>query len=246
LREALSSSKWVPKTIAISGVTDPYQPLERQFQLTRGCLEVLAEFRNPVFVITKNYLVTRDIDILVELAQHRAVAVFLSITTLDEDLTGTLEPRTSRPQRRLAAIAALSRAGIPVGVMVAPVIPGLNDHEIPRILLAAQKAGAQYAGYILLRLPYGVAEMFEDWLSRNCPERKKRVLNRIRSMRGGKLSDSRFKSRMRGEGVFAEQVAKLFAVSCTKANIAGRSPSLSTASFRRAGGAQLSLFSGAP
>ena len=246
LREALSSSKWIPKTIAISGVTDPYQPLERQFQLTRGCLEVLAEFRNPVFVITKNHLVTRDRDILAELAEHQATAVFLSITTLDEDLTGTLEPRTSRPQRRLAAITALSQAGIPVGVMVAPVIPGLNDHEIPDILLAAQKAGALYAGYILLRLPHGVAELFEEWLSRNYPDRMKRVLNRIRSMRGGELSDSRFKSRMRGEGVFAEQVAKLFAVSCTKANISRHSPRLSTASFRRAEGAQLSLFSSAP
>ena len=242
LREALSSSKWVPQTIAVSGVTDPYQPMERQFQLTRACLKVLAEFRNPVIVVTKNYLVARDIDVLAELAQHQAAAVFLSITTLDGDLTGKLEPRTSRPQRRLAAIAALSQAGIPAGVMVAPVIPGLNDHEIPHILLAAQKAGAQYAGYILLRLPYGVAEMFEDWLSRNYPDRMKRVLNRIRAMRGGKLYDSRFKSRMRGEGVFAEQVAKLFSVACTKANIAGHSPRLSTAAFRRAGGSQLSLF----
>ena len=197
-------------------------------------------------MITKNHLVTRDRDILAELAEHQATAVFLSITTLDEDLTGTLEPRTSRPQRRLAAITALSQAGIPVGVMVAPVIPGLNDHEIPDILLAAQKAGALYAGYILLRLPHGVAELFEEWLSRNYPDRMKRILNRIRSMRGGELSDSRFKSRMRGEGVFAEQVAKLFAVSCTKANISRHSPRLSTASFRRAEGAQLSLFSSAP
>lgn len=246
LREALSSSKWVPQTIAISGVTDPYQPLERQFRLTRGCLEVLAEFRNPVFVITKNHLVTRDSDILAKLAQHQATAVFLSITTLDETLTGTLEPRTSRPQRRLDAITALSQAGIPVGVMVAPVIPGLNDHEIPDILSAAQRAGALYAGYILLRLPHGVAELFEDWLSRHYPNRTKRVLNRIRSMRGGKLYDSRFKSRMRGEGVFAEQVANLFSVSCTKANISKHSPRLSTASFRRAEGSQLSLFSSAP
>ena len=246
LREALSSSKWIPQTIAISGVTDPYQPLERQFRLTRGCLEVLAEFRNPVYVITKNHLVTRDIDILAELAQYQATAIFLSITTLDEDLTSTLEPRTSRPQPRLAAITALSQAGIPVGVMVAPVIPGLNDHEIPDILLAAQRAGALHAGYILLRLPHGVSELFEGWLSRNYPERMKRVLNRIRSMRGGKLYDSRFKSRMRGEGIFAEQVAKLFEVSCTKANIARHSPPLSTASFRRAEDSQLSLFSSAP
>ncbi|MFN8006594.1 MAG: PA0069 family radical SAM protein [Terriglobia bacterium] len=242
LTEALSSPHWLPQTIALSGVTDPYQPLERELQLTRRCLQVLAEFRNPVFVITKNHLVTRDLDILRELAEHEAAAVFLSITTLDETLTGSLEPRTSRPQRRLAAIAALSDAGIPVGVMVAPVIPGLNDHEIPHILQEAKRAGAQCARYILLRLPYGVGDLFGEWLARHFPDRKNRVLNRIRSTRAGKLYDSKFKTRMRGEGVFAEQVSKLFAMSCAKVNLNGPTPRLSTQSFRRAGKAQLSLF----
>jgi len=242
LRAELSSRKWKPQTIAISGVTDPYQPLERTLRLTRSCLEVLAEFRNPVVIVTKNFLVTRDTDILTDLAQREAAAVCLSITTLDEDLTGSLEPRTSRPERRLAAIAALSKAGIPVGVMVAPVIPGLNDHEIPKILRAAHEAGATFAGYIVLRLPHGVSELFEDWLSRHRPDRKNRILNRIRAMRGGKMYDSQFKSRMRGEGVFAEQVARLFSVACAKTGIVGRSPRLSIASFRRAGEAQLTLF----
>jgi DNA repair photolyase len=179
---------------------------------------------------------------LTTLAKFQAAAVFLSITSLDDKLTGALEPRTSRPERRLAAITALVKAGVPAGVMVAPVIPGLNDHEIPQILKTAQKAGARYAGYILLRLPVGVADLFTNWLSRNRPERKNLVLKQIRSMRGGKLNDARFKSRMRGEGVLADQMAKLFRISCTKARIFVGSPQLSAASFRERGGSQLTLF----
>jgi len=242
LRRELASDRWKPQVIAMSGVTDSYQPIERRLGLTRRCLEVLAEFRNPVAIVTKNHLVARDIDPLRELARYQAAAVFLSITTLDGALAQKLEPRASHPDRKLAAIESLSQAGIPTGVMVAPVIPGLTDHEMPAILNAASAAGARHAGYILVRLPYGVSQLFEDWLTRHFPDRKNKILHRIRSIRNGKLNDPRFKSRMSGEGIFADQVAKLFSLSCQKADIAGRSPVLSAASFRRPGGAQLSFF----
>jgi DNA repair photolyase len=242
LRKELSAPKWKPQVIAMSGVTDCYQPVERRLKLTRGCLQVLAEFRNPVGIVTKNHLVTRDIDVLSELARHKAVAVFLSVTTLDTDLRKLMEPRTSPPASRLAAIEVLSRAGIPVGVLVAPVIPGLTDHELPRIIAAATKAGARFAGHVTLRLPYAVAPLFEDWLTRHFPDRKDKVLNRIRSLRGGKLNDPNFGSRMRGEGIFAEQIEQMFRVACRKAGIDGNGPELSTASFRRVEQGQMSLF----
>ncbi len=242
LRRELSSPRWKPKVIAISGVTDCYQPIERRLGLTRRCLEVLAEFRNPVVIITKNFLVTRDRDLLAELARHDAAAVFLSITTLDADLCGILEPRTARPARRLAAIENLSRSGVPAGVLVAPIIPGLTDHEPPAIIAAAARAGARFAGYVPLRLPHAVAELFSDWLGRHLPAKKEKVLGRIRAMRGGKLNDPRFGSRMEGEGIFAEQIAALFSMACRKAGIEGRSPNLSTSAFRRPSGVQPSLF----
>lgn len=242
LRRELSSASWKPQVLALSGVTDPYQPVERRLGLTRKCLEVLAEFRNPVAVITKNHLVTRDLEPLAELSRHQAAAVFLSVTTLDADLARTMEPRASTPARRLAAIETLSQAGIPTGVMIAPTIPGLTDHEMPSIVAAAAKAGAQFAGYVVLRLPYAVKSLFEQWLAQHRPERKEKVLNRIRAVRGGKLNDPRFKSRMKGEGIFAEQIAQVFSVSCRRAGIFGRRPNLSTAAFRRAGGGQLTFF----
>ena len=239
LRKELAMPKWKPQVIAMSGVTDCYQPVERRLKLTRGCLQVLAEFRNPVGIVTKNHLVTRDIDVLSELARHKAVAVFVSVTTWDTDLRKVMEPRTSPPASRLAAIEALSRAGIPVGVLVAPVIPGLTDHELPRIIAAAAKAGARFAGHVVLRLPYAVAPLFEDWLTRHFPDRKDKVLNRIRSLRGGKLNDPNFGSRMRGEGIFADQISQMFHVACRKAGIDGNGPELSTAAFRKPEGAQL-------
>src|SRR5262249_40096561 len=159
-----------------SGVTDPYQPIERRLRLTRRCLEVLVEFRNPVSIVTKSHLVTRDIDLLQELGKHNAALVFLSVTSLDADLAGILEPRATRPAGRLAAIRELADAGIPVGVLVAPVIPALNDHEIPAILSAAATAGARYAGYIPIRLPLAVAGLFERWLEEHLPEKKSKVL----------------------------------------------------------------------
>lgn len=233
LRSELSSRRWQPQPILLSGVTDPYQPAERRLRVTRRCLEVLAEFRNPVAITTKNRLVTRDADLLAELACHGAAAVALSITTLDRRLQRVMEPRTSAPERRLDAIARLSAAGIPTAVTIAPVIPGLTDHELPGIVAAAAEAGAVTAGYIMLRLPHGVAPLFERWLAAHFPERKERVLNRIREIRRGRLYDSRFEVRGRGEGPYARQLERLFRVSCRRAGLARELPPLSAAAFRR-------------
>jgi DNA repair photolyase len=242
LRAELSSPKWKPQVIVMSGVTDCYQPVERKLKLTRGCLEVLAEFRNPVAIITKNFLVTRDRDLLSELARHNAASVCLSVTTLDPELRKVMEPRTSPPQARLAAIRELSSAGIPVSVNVAPIIPGLTDHEIPAILEAAARAGATSAGFTVLRLPHAVAPLFEKWLETHFPERKEKVLNRLRAMRGGKLYDAQWGKRMRGEGIFADQIEMMFEVARRKAGIKNERGDLSVVAFRRPAGAQLSLF----
>ena len=243
LRQQLSSPRWKPQVLSISGVTDCYQPIEKKLRITRRCLEVLTEFRNPVAIVTKNHLVTRDIDLLSELARHDAAVVAVSLTTLDDDLRRVMEPRTSRPARRLAAVEALARAGVSVGVMIAPVIPGLNDHELPNLISAAAKAGAGFAAYTPVRLPHTVRPLFEDWLARRFPERKEKVLNRIRSMRGGRLNDPRFVSRMRGEGIFANQISQLFDISCRRAGLEGKCfPRLSTAAFRRLGEIQPGLF----
>jgi DNA repair photolyase len=242
LRDELSSRSWKPQTIAISGVTDAYQPAERGYRLTRRCLEVLAEFRNPALVITKNHLVTRDADVLADLARDRAAAVVVSVTTLDPGLARVMEPRTSTPARRLAAIETLARAGIPTGVNVAPIIPGLTDSEVPAILKAAAKAGASFAGHTIVRLPYAVKELFEKWLGDHYPQRKERVLHRIREVRGGALNDPRFGSRMSGEGVYAEQISALFELSRKKAGIPAGRADLSAAAFRIPPGPQLTLF----
>ena len=242
LRKELSSPKWAPRVLAMSGVTDCYQPAEKRLELTRRCLEVLLEFRNPVGIVTKNFLVTRDIDILSQLASYKCAAVFISLTTLDPELSGLMEPRASRPTRRLAAIQALSEAGIPVGFLLAPMIPGLTDSEAPAIVQAAVRAGASFGGYVALRLPHAVKSLFEIWLEQHYPEKKSKVLNRIRAIRGGKLNDPNFNSRMRGEGIFAEQMAGLFRLACKKAGIHERRPQLSTEHFRRPSGSQLNLF----
>ena len=242
LRQELASPKWQPQVIFMSGVTDCYQPVERKLKLTRRCLEVVAEFRNPVFIVTKNRLVTRDLDLLAELARHHAVSVWLSITTLDSELRKVMEPRTSPPAARLAAIRELSSAGIPAGVNVAPIIPGLTDHEMPEILKAAAEAGATSAGYTVVRLPHAVAPLFEKWLVTHFPDRKEKVLNRLRAMHGGKLYDSQWGKRFGGEGIFAKQISQMFKVARRKAGIASDVAGLSTAAFRRPGGAQLSLF----
>jgi DNA repair photolyase len=242
LRRELSSPHWKPQPLALSGVTDPYQPIERRLHLTRRCLEVLAEFRNPVVIITKNRLVTRDTDLLVELASHRAISVFVSVTTLDPELARTLEPRATAPKGRLAAIEKLAKAGVPVGTLIAPIIPGLTDHELPAIAAAVASAGARYAGYVMLRLPYAVTNLFTEWLKRHRPASKERVLGRIRDVRNGTLNDPRFGSRMRGEGVLAEQIRALFHLGCERAGLNQSRPELSTAAFRRPQGTQCLLF----
>jgi len=243
LRQALASPRWQPRLLVLGGVTDCYQPIERRLRITRGCLEVLAESRNPTGLVTKSSLVTRDIDLFQELAAHDAVAVNVSVTTLDPALHRILEPRTAAPSQRLAAIEALAKAGIPVGVMVAPIIPALNEPEIPRIVAAAAAAGATRAGHILLRLPHVLSDLFEDWLQRHFPDRAQKVMNRVRATRGGRINDPRFGHRMQGEGVYAEQIHQVFELACRRAGIErGERPELSTAAFRRPSGPQLSLF----
>ena len=243
LRREMESPRWQPQVVAMSGVTDPYQPAERRLRITRSCLEVLAEFRNPVAIVTKNHLVTRDSDVLADLARHDCAAVNISVTTLDPKLQRVMEPRTSVPAKRLAAIEKLAQAGIPVRVLVAPIIPGLTDHEMPAILRAAAAAGARAASFTMLRLPFAVKDLFSDWLDRHFPERKNRVLNRIREMRGGRLNDPDFGSRMRGEGEIADQIGALFEAARRKAGFPDDSPALSTRAFRRpAPAGQLGLF----
>jgi len=233
LREELMSPKWQPEVIAISGVTDPYQPIERKLEITRRCLQVLAEFRNPTAIITKNHLVTRDIDVFSELARYKAISVAVSVTTLDADLARIMEPRTATPELRLDAIRQLSAAGIPTAVMVAPVIPAITDSEMPAIMAAAREAGATSAGFVVLRLPWAVTPLFERWLEEHFPDRKDKVLNRIRDLRGGKLYDAQWKVRGRGEGIFAEQIASIFNVTARKLHFNERSYDLTAEHFRR-------------
>ena len=232
LRFELSAKKYEPQALTLSAITDVYQPLERQLQLTRKVLEVLLEFRNPVVIITKNHLVTRDLDILSELAKLNAASVAISLTTLNEDLRRKLEPRTSTAKRRLEAIEILAKAGVRVGVMTAPIIPGLTDHEIPALVKAAVDAGASFANYTLLRLPHSNTTLFTDWLERHYPDRKEKVLNRLRSMHNGELNDSRFGHRMRGEGIFAEQIKLLFRAACRQAGLERSEFKLETKHFR--------------
>lgn len=242
LEKELSSPRYVPRVLAMSGVTDPYQPVERERKITRGCLEVLARFRNPVVVISKNALVTRDLDFLRELAAFDAVAVFSSITSLDPKLARILEPRASSPRSRLAAVRKLADAGVPVGVSAAPMIPGLNDHELPRILEAAAEAGATFGFYTMVRLPGAVGPVFENWLERHLPDRKQKVLDRIRETHGGELNTTTPRERMRGKGGYAQQVRQMFKATARRAGIAGSPPPLKTDSFRRVLPGQGELF----
>ena len=242
LSHEMSCAAWKPQTLAMSGVTDPYQPIERRLRLTRRCLQVLAEFRNPVGIITKNYLVTRDIDILEELSRFQAVSVAISITTLQPKLARLMEPRTVQPERRLEAVQELAESGIQVGILLAPVIPGLNDHEIPAIIQEAAEAGAQFAGYVMLRLPHGVHNLFEDWLNQFFPNQKQKILSRIRDIRGGRVNENEFHLRMRGRGEFAKLIGNLFNTSCRKAGFPTSIPTLSTAAFRNPLDNQPTLF----
>lgn len=219
-RAFLRRRTWTGDVIAMSGVTDCYQGAERRFEITRGCLKVALEARQSLGIITKNALVRRDIDLLAPLAEQNLVVVNISVTSLNQSLTRALEPQSGSPMARLAAIKALSEAGIPVNVMVAPIIPGLNDSEIPQILKAVADAGAHSAGFTLLRLPHGVKEIFLEWLERNLPADKDRIISRIRACRDGEFSDGRFSRRMRGEGEMAKQIAATFRVFAGKLGLA--------------------------
>jgi DNA repair photolyase len=244
LRDFLARPAWRPETIAFSGVTDCYQPAEQEFRVTRGCIAVAAECRQPIGIITKNALVTRDLDLFARLAEHRAVCVSLSITTLDAHLARCMEPRTSSPDARLRAIRELSAAGVPTNVMVAPVIPGLTDSEMPAILAAARDAGAQTAGYVLLKLPTTVLDVFTDWLRRTYPDRTARIENLIRSTRAGRLNDSQFGRRQVGTGNIAELIADTFRIWTTKLGFADDHPPLNREAFRppQPASGQLRLF----
>jgi DNA repair photolyase len=240
LRAELAHPQWKPEALALSTVTDCYQPAERRLLLTRGCLAVLAELRHPVAVITKSRLVVRDIDLLQELARVQAVSVTISLTTLSQELSMAMEPRAAVPAARLDAIRTLAAAGI--GVNLAPIIPALTDHEIPALLAAAAGAGARFAGYTLVRLPLAVAALFTSWLAEHRPLAQARILGRIREIRGGGLNDPRFGTRMRGEGVFAGQIGDLFHATRRRLGLGEHAPELSTTSFRPPGGVQLSWF----
>lgn len=241
LRQELLAKRWEPQVVVMSGVTDCYQPFEKKFEITRRCLDVFQEFRNPIAIITKNHLVTRDVDILARMAEWHGAQVNISITTLDRNLARALEPRASTPQRRLDAVALLSKAGIPVNVMVAPIIPGLTDDEIPAILEAAAAAGAQSAAHTLLRLPYNLKAHFAEWLEVHAPLRKQKVLNRMREMREGSLYNAEFGKRHRGTGEYYDSIIQLFAVHKKKCGLLGMRQPLSVAQFRRVTD-QLTLF----
>lgn len=221
-----------PKPVMMSGITDCYQPVERALKITRGCLQVAEEAGQPMAIVTKNALVRRDLDVMARLVSRNLVQVAVSITSLDQSLTRILEPATSAPATRLQAVKELSTAGVPVHVMVAPVIPGLNDSEIPAILEAAAVAGARSSSHILVRLPYSVKDIFADWLRQRKPSHAEKVLSRLREARDGKLNDTRFGERMRGSGPMAEQIAALFKVAARRFGIDQQSTPLSAEHFR--------------
>lgn len=232
-RDWLCRKGYQPEAVMFSGVTDCYQPVERHLRLTRQCIEVAAEARQPIAIVTKNAWVTRDLDLLAPMARQRLAKVAISLTTLNQSLTRVMEPRTSSPEARLRAIRELHAAGVPVHVMLAPLVPGLTDHEIPALLKAAAEAGAQSASYILLRLPLTVEPVFFEWLERTQPQHRDRVESRIRSTRGGELYQSKFVERMRGTGEIAEQIRRTFQVFAKKFGLdRSRGAELDASQFR--------------
>ncbi len=231
-RRWLCRRGYVPEPVMMSGVTDSYQPVERILRITRGCLEVAEQAAQPMSIVTKNALVCRDLDLMTRMAERHLVRVAVSITSLDQSLTRVLEPATSAPAARLRAVEQLSSAGIPVHIMVAPVIPGLNDSEIPAILEAAAAAGARSSSHVLIRLPYSVKDIFTDWLAHCRPEQADKVLSRLARARDGRLNDTTFGRRMQGSGPMAEQIAALFRVTARRHAIDQQLPPLATAGFR--------------
>ena len=241
LREELGSRHWTPEVVAMSAITDCYQPVEFRLGITRQCLEVLAEFRNPVGIITKNHLVTRDVDILAGMAAEGLCSAHITVTSLDPELSRRLEPRASLPASRLDAIAKLAQAGIPTGVVIAPIIPGLTDHEIPAILRAARQAGASRASYSIIRLPHAVKEIFVSWLEEHVPGSAEKILERIRDLRGGALHSSRFGERMRGGGFWSDQIQTLFSRCRAREEYDDGHFEYNVSAFRRPPTPQLSL-----
>ncbi|QDS86639.1 Radical SAM superfamily protein [Rosistilla ulvae] len=244
LETFLNRKSYQPETISFSGVTDCYQPAERQFRLTRQCLEVALRYQQPVGIVSKNALVVRDLDLLQLLAAQNLVHVYLSITTLQPELARAMEPRTSIPTARLRAVRMLAEAGVPVGVMVAPVIPGLNDSEIPAILDQARQAGAATANFILLRLPLTVEPVFREWLQRTQPEKQELIEARVRQTRDGSMYDSQWNQRMRGSGPIAEQIKQMFQLFAKKHGLDKPLPPVDSTRFKNpnAGPQQMDLF----
>jgi DNA repair photolyase len=242
LRKALTDQKWKPQTLVMSGVTDPYQPVEKRLGITRKCIQVLAECNHPLVIITKNHLVTRDIDYLAELAEINASKVVLSITSLDKEITDKMEPRTSRPRKRLQAVKELSEAGIPVHVNIAPLIPGLTDDELVPIIEASAEAGAESVSCNIVRLPYGVKDIFVKWLEDHHPDRKEKVLNRIKEMKNGQLNRSEFGERFRADGPYGDQIRQLIRIHSERLGLNRQKRAMNTSLFRRPETNQLSLF----
>ncbi len=233
LRQELARPGYRPRVIALGTNTDPYQPIERTHGITRQILEVLSDCRHPVGIVTKSALIARDADILGPMAQQRLARAYISITTLDRDLARRMEPRAPTPAKRLKAIEALSRAGVPVGVMFAPIIPGLNDHEMEAVLQAASDAGARTGSYVLLRLPLEIKDLFTEWLEAHYPDRAERVMTLVRDCRGGRAYDSQWGKRMKGSGPFADMVARRFAMACRRSGLDKRSWEMDTTLFRK-------------
>jgi DNA repair photolyase len=244
LERELSNPRYVPEVIHIGGNTDPYQPQERRLRVTREIIEVLSRFNHPFSVITKSGLILRDLDLLAPLAERNLVRVAVSITTLDRKLARSMEPRAATPEKRIDTVKRLSDAGVPTVVMFAPCIPGLNDHEMEGVLERATAAGARGAGYVSLRLPMEIADLFQEWLATDQPNRASRVMSLVRQMRGGKTYDSQWGKRMKGEGPIAALTARRFAVAKARLGIAGKLPPLDLAQFQvpAKAGDQIDLF----
>jgi DNA repair photolyase len=244
LERELSAPSYTPRTIAIGTNTDPYQPIERRYKIMRGILEVLERCGHPVGIVTKSTLIVRDIDILARMAKRNLAKVAISVTTLDATLARTMEPRAPTPPRRLEALHQLAAAGIPTSALVAPIVPAINDADIERILDAIAATGAQSAGYVLLRLPLEVRDLFKEWLEANFPDRARHVFTLIRQMRGGKDYDSTFGVRMKGEGPYAWMIGRRFEAACARLGLNAQKSELTTEHFRAPGarGQQLSLF----
>ncbi|HSQ70481.1 MAG TPA: PA0069 family radical SAM protein [Steroidobacteraceae bacterium] len=239
LEREISADGYLCKPINLGANTDPYQPAERRYRTTRTVLEVLLEHRHPLTIVTKGALILRDLDLLRELAGLRLVSVMISLTTLDDELKRRMEPRAAAPRKRLSVIRSLSDAGVPVGVLLAPLIPALNDHEIERMLAAAKSAGARAAAYLLLRLPGELGELFSEWLYTHYPLRAERVLGLLSDLRGGRLNDPRFGHRMRGEGAYADLLAARFTAACRREGLAADTAvELDASQFRGAAAAE--------